>query len=231
MLVRTNEHGKIVGGAAIVQIAEIETTTFEPLTVRLRNPHFVNFVQAQLEAEIGVNALFQRRSQYIYNLGSSLAGRGAASLEQSGQPPGRAATGVNTGAVMVTDPQTGAIRAMVGSHNFEDEFAGQVNNALTWQQPGSAIKPFVYAAALQDVEGNYLTPASIVWDVPTTYDMGVSGPYSPVNIDGKFRGPVSLRAALQNSLNVATIKVTKKSARSASPKWRDLSDCSFQKTH
>ena len=46
-----------------------------------------------------------------------------------------AASGVNTGAVMVTDPTTGAIRAMVGSHDFYDALAGQVNNALTFQQP------------------------------------------------------------------------------------------------
>ena len=210
VLVRTNELGKIVGGAAIVQIAEIETTTFEPLTVRLRHPHFVNFVQAQLEAEVGVNALFQRGLNIYTTLEPALQDAAQQALSNQVNHLVGAATGVNTGAVMVTDPQTGAIRAMVGSHNFEDEFAGQVNNALTWQQPGSAIKPFVYAAALQDVEGNYLTPASIVWDVPTTYDMGVSGPYSPVNIDGKFRGPVSLRAALQNSLNVATIKVYEK---------------------
>ena len=207
VLVRANEEGKIVGGAAIVQIAEIETTAFAPLTVRLRYPHFVNFVAAQLEAEIGASALFQRGLNIYTTLDPALQDAAQQALSNQVNHLVGAATGVNTGAVMVTNPQTGAIRAMVGSHNFDDEFAGQVNNALTWQQPGSAIKPFVYAAALQGADGDYLTPASIVWDVPTTYDMGVSGPYSPVNIDGKFRGPVSLRAALQNSLNVPTIKV------------------------
>ncbi len=207
VLVRVDEGGEIVGGAAIVQIAQIETTAFEPLTVRLRYPHFVNFVQAQLEAEIGANGLFQRGLNIYTTLDPALQDAAQQALSNQVNHLVGAATGVNTGAVMVTDPRTGAIRAMVGSHNFEDDYAGQVNNALTWQQPGSAIKPFVYAAALQDVEGKHLTPASIVWDVPTTYDMGASGPYSPVNIDGRFRGPVSLRAALQNSLNVATIKV------------------------
>ncbi|MCY4071745.1 MAG: transglycosylase domain-containing protein [Chloroflexi bacterium] len=207
VLVRANDDGKIVGGAAIVQIAEIETTTFEPLTVRLRYPHFVNFVRAQLEVEIGASGLFQRGFNIYTTLDPATQDAAQQALSNQVNHLVGAATGVNTGAVMVTDPQTGAIRAMVGSHNFDDAFAGQVNNALTWQQPGSAIKPFIYAAALQGVEGNFLTPASIVWDVPTTYDMGVSGPYSPLNIDGKFRGPVSLRAALQNSRNVATIKV------------------------
>lgn len=207
VLVRANDDGKIVGGAAIVQIAEIETTTFEPLTVQVRFPHFVNFVRARLEAEIGANNLFQRGFNIYTTLDPDIQHAAQQALSNQVSHLVGAATGVNTGAVMVTEPGTGAIRAMVGSHNFDDEFAGQVNNALTWQQPGSVIKPFVYAAALQGAQGNYLTPASIVWDVPTTYDMGVSGLYSPVNIDGRFRGPMSLRAALQNSRNVATIKV------------------------
>ena len=207
VLARVDEAGKIVGGAAIVQIAQIETTAFAPLTVRLRYPHFVNFAQAQLEAEIGASGLFQRGLNIYTTLDPALQDAAQQALSNQVNYLLGAATGVNTGAVMVTDPETGAILAMVGSHNFADENAGQVNNALTWQQPGSAIKPFVYAAALQNGEGNALTPASIVWDVPTTYDMGASGAYSPVNIDGRFRGPVSLRAALQNSLNVPTIKV------------------------
>ena len=207
ILVRTNDAGAIVGGAAIVQIAETETTTFEPLTVRLRYPHFSNFVQAQLEAEFGSNTLFQRGLNIYTTLDPQLQDAAQQALSaQVGNLVG-AATGANTGAVMITDPVTGAIRAMAGSHNFDDQYAGQVNNALTWQQPGSVIKPIVYAAAMTDFEGSHLTPASIVWDVPTTYDMGVSGPYTPVNIDGKFRGPVSLRTALQNSLNVASVKV------------------------
>lgn len=207
VLVRVNADGAIVGGAAIVQIAQVETTAFEPLTARLRYPHFVNFVQAQLEAEIGAGGLFQRGLNIHTTLDPALQDAAQQALSNQVNHLVGAATGLNTGAVMVTDPQTGAIRAMVGSHNFQDEYAGQVNNALTWQQPGSAIKPFVYAAALQNQEGNFLTPASIVWDVPTTYDMGAAGLYAPVNIDGLFRGPVSLRAALQNSLNVATVKV------------------------
>ena len=206
-LVRTDESGKIVGGAAIVQIAQIEATTFQPLTVRLRYPHFVNFVQARLEAEFGVNAIFQRGLNIYTTLEPTLQDAAERALGNHVAQLVASATGVNTGAVMVHNPATGAIRALVGSHNFEDEVAGQVNNALTWQQPGSVIKPFVYAAALQEQADGHLTPASIVWDVPTLYDMGAAGIYAPVNIDGKFHGPVSLRSALQNSLNVASVRV------------------------
>ena len=206
-LLRLNEAGAIVGGAAIVQIAEIETTTFKPLTVRMRYPHFANFVQARLEAEFGANALFQRGLNIYTTLDPALQDAAEKALSEQVANLVANATGVNTGAVMVSDPSSGAILAWVGSHNFDDEVAGQVNNALTWQQPGSVIKPILYAAALQESDGDYLTPASIIWDVPTSYDMGAAGMYTPVNIDGEYRGAVSLRQALQNSLNVATVRL------------------------
>ena len=207
ILVRADEAGRIIGGAAIVQIAEIETTTFAPLTVRFRYPHFANYVRALVEEEFGAEALFKRGLNIYTTLDPTLQDVAQRSLSQQVGNLVAAATGVNTGAVMITDPATGAIRAMVGSHDFDDQFAGQVNHALTWQQPGSAMKPIVYAAAFEEEQGSYLTPASIVWDVPASYDMGVAGIYEPVNFDGKFHGPVSLRQALQNSYNVAAVKV------------------------
>ena len=204
ILVRTNSAGEIAGGLAIVQIAEIEATEFEPLDVRLRYPHFVNYVQAQVEAEFGVNALFQR-GFHIYTTLNPVV-QEAAETALSNRVSQLVSNGVNTGAVMVTDPKSGAIRAMVGSHDFDDDVAGQVNNVLTFQQPGSAIKPIVYTAAISGHQGNYLTPASILWDVPVTYDLGAGSTYSPVNFDRQFHGPVSLRVALQNSYNVAAVK-------------------------
>ena len=207
VLVRVNGEGQIVGGAAIVQIAEIETTEFSPLTVRFRYPHFANYVRALVEEEFGAEALFKRGLNIYTTLDPTLQDVAQRSLSQQVGNLVAAATGVNTGAVMISDPATGAIRAMVGSHDFEDQFAGQVNHALTWQQPGSAMKPIVYTAAFTEERGSYLTPASIVWDVPVSYDMGVAGIYEPVNFDGEFHGPVSLRQALQNSYNVAAVKV------------------------
>ena len=108
---------------------------------------------------------------------------------------------------MVTEPGSGAIRAMVGSHDFNDAAAGQVNNALTFQQPGSAMKPFVYMSALQNNNGDFLTPASVIWDVPLVEDLGAGGIYEPQNIDREFHGAVPLRYALQNSYNVPTVRV------------------------
>ena len=207
VLVRRDEARNIIGGAAILQIAEIETADFRVNQAQTRHPHFVDFVRAQLINEFGEAALYERGLNVYTTLNPQLQARAQAALSRQVSELRAAATGVNTGAVMISDPVSGAIRAMVGSHDFYDPVAGQVNNALSWQQPGSAIKPFVYAAALQNDEGSYLTPASIIWDVPLTVDLGAGGIYQPQNLDRKFHGPVSLRAALQNSYNVPTVKI------------------------
>lgn len=207
VLVRTDDKGDIVGGLAILQIAEIETTDFQPGEVHVRYPHFVDYVRAQVEAELGEEALFTRGLSIHTTLNPALQDAAQSALSNQVRALRAAASGVNTGAVMVTDPNSGAIRAMVGSHDFNDEFAGQVNNALSFQQPGSAIKPFVYMSALQDNNGSYLTPASIIWDVPIIEDLGAGGIYEPTNVDRRFHGAVPLRFALQNSYNVPTVRV------------------------
>ncbi len=206
-LVRTNADGAIVGGLAILQIAEIETTDFQPGEYRARFPHVVDFVRAAVVAELGEEALFQRGLSIHTTLNPALQEAAQAALSDQVRRLQAAATGVNSGAVMVTDPATGAIRAMIGGHDYYDASGGQVNNALTFQQPGSAIKPFVYLAALQGNAGSYLTPASIIWDVPLVEDLGAGRLYEPQNVDRRFHGPVSLRRALQNSYNVPTVKL------------------------
>ncbi|MDE2855267.1 MAG: transglycosylase domain-containing protein [Chloroflexota bacterium] len=207
VLVNTGDSGEIIGGAAILQIAEIETTHFQPREFQVRYPHFVDYVRAAIEAELGDEALFQRGLSIHTTLNPALQDVAQAALSEQVRRLKGAASGVNTGAVMITDPSSGAIRALVGSHDFYDVHAGQVNNALTFQQPGSAIKPFVYLAALQNSSENALTPASIIWDVPLVEDLGAGGIYEPQNIDRRFHGPVSLRTALQNSYNIPTVKV------------------------
>ncbi len=204
-LVILDDAGTISGGVAILQIAEIETTDFQPQETRLRYPHFVDYVRAALLEELGEAALFRRGLNVYTTLNPALQDAAQAAL--SAQVRALAASGVDAGAVMVSDPNSGAIRAMVGGHDFYGAPAGQVNNALSYQQPGSAIKPFVVLTALKNDNGAYLTPASIIWDVPLVEDLGAGGIYEPQNIDGEFHGPVSLRETLQNSYNVATVKV------------------------
>jgi len=206
-LAATNAAGEIVGGQAILQIAQIETTRFQPREFHVRHPHFVDYARAAVEAQLGTEALFRRGLSIHTTLNPALQEAAQAALSDQVRQLKAAASGVNTGAVMVIDPASGAIRALVGSHDYYDDQAGQVNNALTFQQPGSAIKPFVYMAALQENDGAFLTPASIIWDLPLVEDLGAGGIYEPQNIDRRFHGPVSARSALQNSYNVPTVKV------------------------
>lgn len=112
--------------------------------------------------------------------------------------------GINNGSVVVMNPQTGAVLAMVGSADFNNQdIDGEVNVALTPQQPGSSIKPVVYLTAMEGIPetGEYWTASTSIWDVPSAW-----GTYEPVNYDGRFRGPVTLRYALGNSLNVPAVK-------------------------
>src|SRR5688572_4108816 len=109
---------------------------------------------------------------------------------------------VNNAAAVVLEPATGRVLAMVGNADFDDaEASGQVNMALQARQPGSALKPFLYASAL---EKGY-TAASMLLDVPTHFDTE-SGPYEPLNYDRRFHGPVPLRVALASSLNVPAVR-------------------------
>lgn len=103
-------------------------------------------------------------------------------------------------AVVALDPRDGRILAMVGSADY-DAPAGQINMAVEPRQPGSALKPWLYAAAL---ERGY-TPASMVLDVPSTFPTE-GGPYRPANYDLRFRGPVTMRTALGSSLNVPAVR-------------------------
>ncbi len=107
---------------------------------------------------------------------------------------------VNNGAAVAIDPKSGQIRVMVGSKDWADETVGKFNIATANRQPGSAMKPIVYGAAL---EQKIITPATILDDKLTDF----GGGYKPKNYDGRYRGPVTVRKALSNSLNVPAVKV------------------------
>lgn len=105
------------------------------------------------------------------------------------------------GAVVAIEPETGFIRAIVGGFSFtKSEF----NRAVyAKRQPGSAIKPIIYAAALE----HGFTPASIINDEPVSYPGGPGGVWKPENYDRKYYGPTTLREALAYSRNVVTVKL------------------------
>jgi penicillin-binding protein 1B len=109
-------------------------------------------------------------------------------------------------ALIALDPRTGEIKALVGGRNYGES---QLNRALARRQPGSAFKPFVYAAAFENAVSEIepvLTPTSTVVDEPTTFYFE-DKEYTPNNYGEHFRGTVTLRDALTYSLNVATVKV------------------------
>ncbi|MBA7635855.1 Penicillin-binding protein 1A [subsurface metagenome] len=107
------------------------------------------------------------------------------------------------GAFLAIEPQTGQIKAMVGGYSFR---RSEWNNATqAMRQAGSAIKPLLYTAAL---DTRLFTPASVIIDEPTDfYDKWSEQPYSPPNYDNKYKGAVTVRKGLEQSRNVATVKL------------------------
>ena len=109
-------------------------------------------------------------------------------------------------ALVALDPRSGEIKAVIGGRDYGQS---QLNHALARRQPGSVFKPFVYAAALDNaVDGvqPIITPATTIDDEPTTFEFD-GKEYTPNNFGEKFMGRITVRDALTNSLNVATVKV------------------------
>jgi len=111
---------------------------------------------------------------------------------------------ISNGAALVVDPRNGQILAMVGSKNyFASDIDGKYNVTIALRQPGSAIKPINYLAAL--IKG--WTLASVVDDSPVVYQIQGQKPYSPQNYNRKYMGRVTLRTALASSLNIPSVKI------------------------
>ncbi len=126
---------------------------------------------------------------------------------------------VKNGAVVVIENRTGNVLALVGSEDYFGPAAGQVNGARAARSAGSALKPFTYLLAFE----NGATPASVVADVPVAFATS-TGIYRPENYNHVCYGPVRLRVALANSLNIPAVKVLA-SAGGAAPLQKLLRDC------
>lgn len=111
--------------------------------------------------------------------------------------------GVSNGAAIILDNITGEILSLVGSKDFFDErHDGQVNGTLSRRQPGSSLKPFTYALALE----KGMTPATILRDVETQF-ITPEGSYLPQNYDQRYHGLVRMRSALACSYNVPAVSL------------------------
>ncbi len=183
---------------------------------RTTGQHYLEYVQQQLEAQYGADLVFKGGMQVYTTLSPLMqvkaerslreglkaleSRRVAAVKDKTVAPPERP-----EGALLTIDPQTGYIKAMVGGYDF---FKSEFNRAVqARRQPGSAFKAFVYLAALESGQ----TPASVVDDSPIEFPAGRNGkPWKPENYDRKFRGPITYQQALEESVNVAAVKVLEK---------------------
>jgi penicillin-binding protein 1C len=166
-----------------------------PFVRSFRAPHASELARAEA-ARRGAHA-----SELATTLDPSLQRAAQAACARAvAQLADRAATGC---AAVVQRVSTGEVLALVGSPDFHSAEGGQVNAALAPRQPGSALKPFVYALAFEQGK----QPASTVVDEPLSFPAQF-GRWLPENYDRKFHGEVTLREALANSYNVPAAKLT-----------------------
>jgi len=165
-------------------------------------PHFVRYVQGQLNEKYGQTNVERKGYKVITTLDWDKQVIAEEEVRKGVDERGPK-FGFNNGALISIDPKTGQVLAMVGSKDFSNkQIEGEFNVTLSPRQPGSSFKPIVYAAAF---EKGY-TPEMTLWDVNTTFKTDV-GNYDPKNYDFKEHGPISARSALQGSLNIPAVKM------------------------
>lgn len=170
----------------------------EATAVPLKAPHFAMFVRDLVERSYGRDLLYHGGLEIRTTLDLDVQQAAEEVIREHLAKIKK--LNANSAALVAIDPATGEILAMVGSADyFDDASDGQVNVALSRRQPGSTLKPFIYLTAF----AKGYTAASILQDVATTFPGG----YRPLNHDKKFRGPVRVREALANSLNVPAVQM------------------------
>lgn len=174
--------------------ASSDELTFAPYKANIKAPHFVFYILQELEKNYG-NEL---QGLNVYTSLDPILQEHAEKVVKEGALKNEKSHGVTNAALVSLDPKTGEILAMVGSrYYFDDAIDGKVNVVLAKRQPGSTFKPFTYATLFTKGFGT----GTVLYDVKT--DFGSN--YIPFNYDGKFRGPVTVRTALANSLNVPAV--------------------------
>jgi 1A family penicillin-binding protein len=188
--------------------AEADTAISQPLNyspiaddLNTLAPHFAIYVKDQLVQKYGEENVIRRGMKVTTSLNS--AWQQYAENTVANQVSRLSSNNTSNGAAVVIDPKTGQILVMVGSQDWDNESNGKTNMTIRPRQPGSSFKPFVYAAAL---EQRIITTATILSDKKTTFE----GNYTPRNYDNKTRGPVTVRRALANSLNIPAVKIMQK---------------------
>ena len=200
-LIKKEEHDK----------ARAEKVEFRPQVASgIRAPHFVFYIQDYLARTYGEELLAERGFKVTTTLDWQLQEK-AEDVAKKWALKNEVTFDAENAAIVATDPKTGDILAMVGSRDyFDTKIDGKFNIALATRQPGSSFKPFVYAAAFK----KGYTPDTVVFDLKTQFSTACDPffletsdkCYAPTNYDNKFRGPMSLRNALAQSINVPAVK-------------------------
>ncbi|MCX6053567.1 MAG: transglycosylase domain-containing protein [Chloroflexi bacterium] len=184
----------------------IENYPFTPRANPMVYPHWVNFIRYLLETKYDPQLIYRSGFRVYTTLDPTLQIEADRIVRD--QVAALSGNNATDGALVAIQPKTGEVLAMVGSADFyNDAIAGQINMSLRPRQPGSSIKPITYTAAFE----KGWTPATLLWDVPSEFPPSgdpndTREAYKPVNYDGKFHGPVTVRSALANSYNIPAVK-------------------------
>ncbi len=193
-----------------------EIVIFNPQQITgIKAPHFVFFIKNYLEQKYGSEIVERGGLNVITTLDYSLEEKAEQFVKEGALKNEETWNGENA-ALVAIDPKTGQILAMVGSRDyFDKEVDGNYNVTVAHRQPGSSFKPFIYATAFN----KGFNPETVLFDLPTEFQTtcdaeGVAMPnhnqedcYMPSNYDDKFRGPISLRSALAQSVNLPAVKL------------------------
>ena len=201
--------------------AEMRAAIAEPVTPRTRveertkAPHFVDYVKAELAERYGQQLQTEGLQIYttldvdLQQAAQRAVSQGLEGLEKTFRRLASKGAPLQ-GALIVVEPQTGSVRALVGGRDYRLSQFNRVTQAH--RQPGSLFKPFVYLAAFarRDLEPP-ITPATILQDTPITIEWGQKTDeesWTPRNYDGEYHGAMSARQAVERSINIPTVRVS-----------------------
>jgi len=196
--------------------AESAPLSYNPAPYPIEAPHFIWLIKDQLDALFSSGKLNPNQSLVVrttLDLNDQMLAEQivARHIEQFKPKPGEISHNVNNAALVILDPHTGEILALVGSADyFDPSIDGALDMATSPRQTGSAFKPFIYALALDPDQADPWTAATSILDVSTTFITHDGQPYTPVDYDGREHGPVSVRQALASSLNIPAVRTLKK---------------------
>lgn len=201
VLRRMREDGYISRVQELSARDQIPNVQFSTQSGLLKAPHFVFYVKDQLVARYGEKLVEEGGLRVTTSLDLNL--QESAQKAVSEEIDKVKNLHITNGASVTMDVKTGQILSMIGSKSWDDPAGGKFNVTTALRQPGSAIKPVVYLSGLR----KGYTAATLLMDVKTSFPGGDKPEYVPENYDGKFRGPILVREALGNSINIPAVKM------------------------